>query len=394
MFRNLFFVILLFHASYALTANDPTFTRWLEALKEDARLNQISEATIQSTLGDAKYLPKVIELDRSQPEFISTFLTYLKRRVTENRVAMGRMMLRKHHALLVSIENHYGVPKEVLVAFWGLETNYGKNKGEYGLSSALMTLAYEGRRADFFRQQLMNVMTIVDAGHNNAKDMRGSWAGAMGHMQFMPSTFLDYAVDADADGRNDVWNNLPDAFASAANYLTAVGWQSGEPVAIEVKLPKDFEYYQAQIKIRQHSKHWKALGVVTADGSSLPVLGNTAILLPQGANGPAFLVGSNFDVVMKWNRSTNYALSVGHLARQFLGVDQPIRYGLSAENVALSFDQAFALQTKLNALGFDCGKPDGIPGTMTRQAIRNYQLKHRQPADGYPSLSLYKKIIE
>ena len=397
MFRFLLFVILLNYAAAGWSAEDPTFSRWLRELKEEAREKQISEEAVQATLGQAEYLPKVIELDRSQPEFISTFLNYLKRRVTEGRIDSGRNMLRKHQALLVSIENHYGVPKEVLVSFWGLETNYGKNKGDYGLASALMTLAYEGRRADFFRRELLNVMMIVDAGHHDAKGLHGSWAGAMGHMQFMPSTFLDYAVDADADGRNDIWGNLSDAFASAANYLAAVGWQTGEPIAIEVKLPENFEYYQAQLKLRQSSRHWRELGVETANGQALPVMANTAILLPQGAKGPAFLVGNNFDVVMKWNRSTNYALSVSQLAQQLTaGNKSPshgLVYGLEVENEALTFDQAFALQTKLNALGFDSGKPDGIPGTMTRQAIRNYQLRHHIPADGYPSLSLYQKII-
>ncbi len=376
----------------AVAEGDETFSRWLADLKQEAREEGISEQTIRQTFEDAKFLPRVIELDRSQPEFITTFTTYLHKRVTSKRLIAGRLALKKHEDLLKKVEFQYGVPKNILVAFWGLETNYGGNKGDFGLPSALMTLAYEGRRAEFFRSQLMNVMRIVDGGHNNVAGMRGSWAGAMGHMQFMPSTFLAYAADGDADGRKNIWTSLPDAFTSAANYLSSVGWQTGEPVAIEVKLPVNFEYYQAQLDIRQHSKHWAALGVVQANGKTLPSLNNTALLLPQGWQGPAFLVATNFDVVMKWNRSVNYAISVSHLADQLLS-NKPLVYGIDADENGISFDQAWALQTKLNALGYNSGKPDGLPGTKTKEAIRNYQLANRLPADGYPSLALFNKIM-
>jgi membrane-bound lytic murein transglycosylase B len=235
-------------------------------------------------------------------------------------------------------------------------------------------------------------MMIVDAGHSDVDSLRGSWAGASGHMQFMPSTFLDYSIDANEDGRNDIWDSLPDAFASAANYLSSIGWKQGEPVALEVRLPKDFEYYQAQLGIRQQSKNWAALGVTLIDGTSLPALPHTAILLPQGWQGPAFLVTHNFDVVMKWNRSVNYALSVSHLADQ-LKENKPIVNGWGVDNVAISFNQAWAMQAKLNQLGYDSGKPDGYPGTKTQSAIRRYQLKYGLPADGYPSYKLYNRII-
>ena len=201
MVKFILVILLLLTNSSALPAKDVTFAKWLAGLKEEARLKGISESTITSTFKQAKFLPKVVVLDRSQPEFITTFSAYINKRVTRNRIAAGRLALKKHQALLVDVELHYGVPKAVLVAFWGLETNYGGHKGSYGLPSSLMTLAYEGRRPDFFRSQLMDVMRIIDAGHNTADSLRGSWAGAMGHMQFMPSTFLAYATDADADGQ-------------------------------------------------------------------------------------------------------------------------------------------------------------------------------------------------
>lgn len=387
------FLLVLLLSLNANAEGDPTFNAWLAALKAEARSKNISEKAIETTLENAIFLPRVIELDRSQPEFVSTFFTYIQKRVTRQRVEEGKAKIKEHLALLEKVEAKYGVPKNILVAFWGLETNYGQNKGNTSLASALLTLAYEGRRADFFRQQLINLMRIVDAGHHEPNSMRGSWAGASGHMQFMPSTFLDYSVDANEDGRNDIWDNLPDAMASAANYLSTIGWKQQEPVALEVKLPQNFEYYQAQLGLRQQSKNWAMLGVTQVDGTALPTLENTAIILPQGYQGPAFLVGNNFDVVMKWNRSVNYALSVSHLADQLVE-SKPIVNGWNLDNVAITFSQAWAMQEKLNKLGYDSGAPDGYPGTKTKAAIRSYQLKNDLPADGYPSYDLFNRLMK
>lgn len=366
---------------------------WLVAFKNEARVNQISEKTIEATLQHAKFLPRVIVLDRSQPEFISPFLTYLDTRVNTQQISQGRQMLQLNEALFVKVEAQYGVPKEMLVAFWGMETNYGKNKGNFGLPSALMTLAYEGRRSDFFRSQLLDVMRIVDAGHNHVSAMRGSWAGAMGHMQFMPSTFMLYGVDADQDGRINIWTSLEDAFASAANYLSQVGWRKNETSALEVKLPQGFQYQLAQLNTRKTSDEWAQLGVVAIDNSQLPKQDNAAILLPQGWQGPAFMVFSNFDAIMDWNRSVNYALSVNHLANQ-LKDDLPVVGGAAAEKAALSYNQLWALQTKLNNLGFDCGEPDGFPGLKTQTAIRAYQATQELPQDGFAGPSLYNRLMK
>lgn len=381
-------------ASLCAQAVDKThFYTWLSELKAEAKADSISPKTIKSTFKNAKYLPQVIVLDRAQPEFISPFLSYIDRRVTLDKIAQGRAMLQQHETLLSRIETQYGVPKQILVAFWGLETHYGENQGGFGLPSALMTLAYEGRRAEFFRSQLLDAMRIVDAGHNNVAGMRGSWAGAMGHMQFMPSTMLKHGVDADGDGRINIWTSLPDAFASAANYLARTGWHKDEPAAVEVKLPENFDYSLAQLNNRKSVADWVKLSVFNIDGSALPALDNAAILLPQGWQGPAFMVFSNFDVIMDWNRSVNYALSVAHLANQFVG-DKPIMAGLEAESEALTFNQMWALQGKLNELGFDCGAPDGFPGFKTQAAIRQYQATKNLPQDGYASPSLYQQLLQ
>ncbi len=386
--------VCLLVASFSVQAFDSQeFSTWLKDFKAEAKAEHISAKTIKNTFKRAKYLPQVIVLDRTQPEFVSPFLTYIDNRVTDNRTALGRAMLLEHKALLTQIETQYGVPKTILVAFWGLETGYGSNKGDFGLPSSLMTLAYEGRRAEFFRSQLLDTMRIIDAGHNNVAGMRGSWAGAMGHMQFMPSTLLKHGVDADADGRINIWTSLPDAFASAANYLVKTGWRKDEPAMMEVKLPANFDYSLAQLQNRKSVADWVKLGVFNIDDSALPALDSAAILLPQGYLGPAFMVFSNFDVIMDWNRSVNYALSVAHLANQF-DADKPIVAGIEAESNALTFNEMWALQGKLNELGFDCGAPDGFPGLKTQAAIRQYQASKNLPQDGYASPSLYQQLLQ
>ncbi len=366
---------------------------WLREFKQEAKAADISANTIRAMFKNTNYLPSVIVLDRGQPEFITPFLSYVEKRVTASKIEHGREMLQEHSVLLNKIESQYGVPKEVLVSFWGLETDYGENKGGFVLPSSLMTLAYEGRRADFFRHQLLDAMRIVDAGHNNVAGMRGSWAGAMGHMQFMPSTLLKYGVDADGDGRMNIWSSLPDAFSSAANYLAKTGWRKAEPALLQVKLPEHFDYSLAQLTSRKSTADWTKLGVLDVENNALPNLENAAILLPQGWQGPAFMVFSNFDVIMDWNRSVKYAISVAHLANQFIA-DKPIIINSVAEDEALSFNQMWALQARLNLLGFKCGIPDGFPGLQTQAAIRQYQAAKNLPQDGYASYSLYLQLLQ
>jgi membrane-bound lytic murein transglycosylase B len=374
------------------------FADWLHTFKQEAKAADISAKTIKATFKNAKYLPRVIVLDRGQPEFITPFLSYIEKRVTPSKIAHGRAMLAQHEVLLNKIEAQYGIPKEILVSFWGLETSYGGDKGSFGLPSSLMTLAYEGRRAEFFRGQLLDTMRIVDAGHNNIAGMRGSWAGAMGHMQFMPSTMLKHGVDADGDGKINIWNSLPDAFASAANYLANTGWRKDEPAALEVKLPENFDYSLAHYNHRKSVVEWSKLDVLDMENKALPnfdnaALENAAIVLPQGWQGPAFMVFGNFDVIMDWNRSVNYALSVAHLANQFVA-DKPIVAGAEAQQDSLSFNQMWALQARLNELGFKCGIPDGFPGLKTQAAIRQYQASKNLRQDGYASPSLYQQLLQ
>lgn len=383
-------VFLLMLAEQANAGEQQNFQEWLQELKADSLREGISKQTVEATFKQAKLLPRVIQLDRSQPEFISTFLSYLERRVTPDVIARGRDLLLQYQPLLDDVESEYGVPKHILVSFWGMETNYGSFQGDIDLPSALMTLAYEGRRAVFFRNQLFNMMRIVDARHNTIQKMRGSWAGAMGHMQFMPTTFMQYGVDADKDGRINIWKSLPDAFNSAANYLAKAGWHANEPVMVQVSLPEGFDVSQAQLTLRRSVKDWQQLGVHVP--SHLDYLNNAAILLPQGWRGPALMVFSNFDVIMDWNRSVNYALAVAHLSEQLVGVAD-IAIEDNVETEALSFNEMWALQGRLNELGFPAGPPDGFPGLKTQEAVRMYQAKYQLPQDGYASPSLYQHVF-
>jgi len=387
--RNVLFLLGML-LSVAVHAQDD-FDCWLADLRQEAAAQGISPATLDAALYNFVPDPRVIEFDRFQPEFVQTFDIYLGRRVTPNQVARGQAVLQEHAALLDAVEQKYGIQKAVLVAFWALETQYGSVQGSLNVPASLATLAYEGRRSAFFRRQLLDALRIIDAGHVQAMDMNGSWAGAMGHMQFMPSTFLAYAVDGDGDGRIDVWKSLPDAMHSAANYLKRAGWQSGEPVALQVRLPEGFDWRQARLAHRLPVAEWTAMGVQQADATALPaVKGRAAIVLPQGWQGPAFMVFDNFDVVMQWNRSLNYALTVAQLARQVAGGSTLA--GPAGEAGALSVTQLKSLQQALNEMGFDAGTVDGMPGLRTQTAIRLYQVKHQLPVDGYPSPSVLAHI--
>ncbi len=390
--QRLLMFVLLSGFSSAYADEKPTYSVWLQEIKKEALNVGITRKTINATFKNAKLIPRVIRMDRAQPEFISPFLDYMARRVTPEKIERGRNMLQQNAELLSKTEVQYGVPANLLVAFWGMETNYGANQGDFGLPSSLVTLAYDGRRAAFFREQLIDVMRIVDAGYMPVKSLRGSWAGALGHMQFMPSTMMQHGVDADGDGKINLKASMPDVFASAANYLRNVGWKKDEPAMLEVKLPVGFDYAMAQISLKKNTAEWSALGVVKVDGGDLPNVAQAAILLPQGWRGPAIMVFPNFDVVMDWNRSVNYALSVLFLSENLL-TDTPLHGGAEAETGALSFNQMWALQLKLNALGYDCGPPDGFPGLKTQVAIRQYQASQQLPQDGYASPSLLARLL-
>ncbi len=368
------------------------FSSWLSDFKREALTRGISQATLDSALSDVQAAPRVIELDRKQPEFVDTFATYLERRVTPRQISRGQALLIEHQALFDEVEKRYGVPKQILAAFWGLETNYGSTTGNTPIPAALATLAYDGRRSAFFRAELFDALAIIEAGHVTAADMKGSWAGAMGQMQFIPSTYRRYAVDGDNDGRINLWSSLPDAMHSAGNYLHQIGWKPGQPAAWAVRLPAHFEWRNARLYYRRPIAEWQAAGVVQAAGEPIPVQSwNAAIILPQGMRGPALMVFDNFDAIMQWNRSVNYALSIAILADQFSGNSALPTHG-SESIEALGRTQLIALQQQLTDMGFDAGAADGLPGLKTQTAIRRYQSAHRLPADGYPSYALYQHI--
>lgn len=299
----------------AARAADQPFETWLEGVRAEARQKGISEATVQAALADIQPIPRVIELDRRQPEFTLTFQQYLDRVVPQARIDKGRRLMAEHKALLTRIEGQFGVPARQIVALWGIETDFGRVTGGFKVIPALATLAHDGRRSAFFRKELMDALKIVDDGHIDAERMLGSWAGAMGQNQFMPSSFRAYAIDYTGDGKRDIWTTLPDVLASIANYLSRVGWKNDQTWGREVQLPAGFDIGLAENKTRKAIPEWQALGVRRADGSDLPARDLPAqIVLPAGAGGPAYMVYDNFEVILKWNRSTYFAIAAGTLA--------------------------------------------------------------------------------
>ena len=370
------------------TSSNADFEKWLDALRKEASSAGISDTTLDEALQDVKLAIGVIKRDRSQFEFSETFLHYLRKTVTEDRIERGRQLLLQHQKLLDNIYSQFNVPPRYLIALWGLETNFGDNLGGFPVIDALVTLAYDRRRTNFFRAQLLDALRIIEDGHVNPSAMKGSWAGAMGQMQFMPSTFVQYAIDFSGDGRKDIWKNLPDAFSSAANYLSTMGWKTGQLWGREVLLPDDFDLMLTTMNIKKTVQEWAELGVRRANGSDLPqVTMEGSIVLPQGHKGPAFLVYGNFRIILQWNRSIHYAISVGHLADRIVGLPR-IANGIDADDQPLSRHQIEQIQRYLNLLGFEAGSVDGLVGSTTKAAIRAFQAENLIPADGYPSIDL------
>jgi membrane-bound lytic murein transglycosylase B len=367
---------------------DAAFDAWLADLRAEALSKGISQGTLNKALQGVQPNPRVIELDRTQPEFTQTFWRYMQPRITDERIAAGQVQLAANAKILAQVEETYGVAAEVLMAFWGLETNYGGYMGEFAVFEALATLAWDPRRADFFRAELLNALRIVEDGHIWPEAMVGSWAGAMGHFQFLPSTFLAAAVDFDGDGRKDIWINTTDAFASAANFLVKSGWRGGPPWGYEVAMPANFPWQESGADNRQPVARWQALGVrLPGGGNLLHPQEQGAILVPAGWQGPAFVVLSNFYATLRWNNSHLYAISVGHLAERIAGKG-PFKAKPPAEEERLSREEIEAMQSYLNKLGYDSGEPDGKVGPKTRKALRAFQLAQGYPADAYPTRAI------
>lgn len=379
-------------ADVAAFAAETTFGEWRAALREEAIRRGVSASTFERAFTGVQPIARVIELDRRQPELTQTFWRYLERRVSDQRIEQGREFLAKHRRLLAAVQRRYGVQPRFLVAFLGLESNYGTHTGSFPLIGALATLAYDERRSRFFREQLLAALQLMEKG-DLAPGANSSWAGAMGLPQFMPTTYFAYAVDFDGDGRRDLWNSLPDILASAANYLAAAGWQGNRTWGREVRLPAGFDYRLAGLKVSKPLSAWQRLGVRRVDGRALPrVAINGSVLLPAGARGgPALMVYDNFRTIMAWNRSILYAVAVGHLSDRVVGKG-PFVAARPSKETPLSRNDVIEMQTLLRRLGIDAGEADGVVGSRTREAIRIFQGRSGLPPDGYPTAVLLDKL--
>ena len=297
-----------------------SFAEWREGVRSEALDLGISPATFDAAFSGIEPIPRIIELDRSQPETTITFAEYLERVVPDSRVAQGRKLLATHRALLEPIGREYGVPPRFIVALWGIETSFGKYLGGFPVIGALATLAHDGRRSAYFRQELLEALRILEDGHITPDAMVGSWAGAMGQSQFMPSSFVRYAVDHDGDGKRDIWGTHADVFASAANYLAQAGWREGETWGRQVQLPAGFDPALADLKVKKTLAEWQKLGLRRANGADLPQASMSgSVVMPGGEEGPAYLVYDNYRTIMRWNRSFYFATSVGLLADRIGG---------------------------------------------------------------------------
>ncbi|WP_431481470.1 lytic murein transglycosylase [Pseudomonas thivervalensis] len=371
-----------------------TFAEWQAGFRKEALA-----AGIRADLFDRAFIGvspdmSVIKADRSQPEFTRPVWEYLDGALSPLRVNKGKSLIQQNAQVLQSIEQRYGVDREALVAVWGMESNFGQFQGSKSVINSLATLAYEGRRPGFAHAQLIAALQILQQGDITPEKMLGSWAGAMGQTQFIPTTYNTHAVDFDGDGRRDIWGSSTDALASTAHYLQSSGWQRGQPWGFEVSLNEGFDYTLADGTIRKPVAEWERLGVseygglpITPDDKQL----SASLLLPAGHRGPAFLIFDNFRAILKYNNSSSYALAVGLLSKRFTGAG--LVYGQwPKEDLPLSRSERMELQTLLGKHNYDAGNPDGIIGANTRKAIRSAQQSFGWPADGYPTHQLLEAL--
>ncbi|MDZ4310369.1 MAG: lytic murein transglycosylase [Cypionkella sp.] len=365
---------------------------WMTGFRGRALAAGISSATFDQVMPGVAFLPNVIERDRKQDEFTKTIWDYLDKAVSEDRIVAGQKALRAHGPLLDQIEARYGVDKHVVLAIWGLESAYGLVRGDIDTPSALATLAYDTRRAAFFEAELIAALQILQSGVVKPAAMVGSWAGAMGHTQFMPSSYLKLAVKFDGPGKPDIWGDDPsDALASAAAYLANAGWKTGERWGDEVRLPAGFDYGLAGDRTQKPLSTWAELGVTRPDATPLPATGWAALLLPAGARGPAFLVYDNFAAIETYNKADSYVIAVGHLADRIAG-GAAFKASWPRDLRALTLEERREMQSLLLTAGVYAGTADGKVGPLTVAAVKAFQRKHGLVPDGYPSLEILQAL--
>ncbi|MDO6726954.1 lytic murein transglycosylase [Cognatishimia sp. 1_MG-2023] len=368
------------------------FEAWIRSFKTRAARQGISKSVLDRSFRGVSYNADVVRRDRNQSEFTKTLWEYLDSAASDSRVKNGKAALRKHAKTLNAIERKYGVDKEVVVAVWGLESAYGAVRGDTPIIEALATLAFDGRRGKFFEAQLIAALKILQNGDTVPRRMVGSWAGAMGHTQFIPTSYLAFAVDFTGDGKRDIWSDDPsDALASTAAYLKKSGWKTGVPWGVEVTLPRGFNYALANRKIKKMPSEWGALGVKDMSGKSVKNYGAASLLLPAGQRGAAFLIFRNFDAIERYNTADAYVIGVGHLSDRIKGGGK-IKARWPRDDRALTFSERKELQRRLTAAGFDTVKVDGKIGPLTIDAVRAYQRSIGMEPDGYASLAILKKL--
>jgi len=368
------------------------FQRWIEGFRTRARAKGIRDSVFNTAFKGVQFNTDVIEKDRNQSEFTKQIWEYLDSAASDTRVKNGRDALRKNRKILQQIESRYGVEAEVVAAVWGLESAYGSFRGNVPIIEALASLAFDGRRGRFFEQQLIAALQIIQSGDVPPQQMTGSWAGAMGHTQFIPTSYLSYAVDFRGDGKRDIWSDDPtDALASTAAYLKNFGWKKGQPWGVEVTLPRGFDYGQTGERIKKSPTDWAAMGVRDTKGRKVPNHGRASILLPAGAQGAAFMIFDNFHVIERYNTADAYVIGVGHLSDRIRG-DGPLKSGWPRGDRNLRFSEKKEMQRLLTSKGFNTDGVDGIIGPNTIQAIRRFQASVGMVPDGYASYEILRRL--
>ncbi|SMX23207.1 lytic murein transglycosylase [Boseongicola aestuarii] len=375
----------------AQTSN-AAFARWIDQFRGRARAAGIRDSVFNASFQGIRYNTSVIQKDRNQSEFTKQIWDYLDSAVSDTRVRNGRAALRDNRRTLAEIEARYGVEAEVVTAVWGLESAYGAFRGDTPIIEALATLAFDGRRGRFFEQQLIAALKIIQSGDVRPRDMRGSWAGAMGHTQFIPTSYLSYAQDFRGDGRRDIWSDDPtDALASTAGYLKAFGWTKGQPWGVEVRLPRGFDYRQTGERTKKSPTQWASLGVRDVNGARVPDYGRASILLPAGAHGAAFMIFDNFHVIERYNAADAYVIGVGLLSGQIAG-GGPLKASWPRDDRNLASREKQEMQRLLTRKGFSTQGVDGIIGPNTIAAIRKFQASVGMIPDGYASYEVLRRL--